>query len=53
VDDGDLARRAQQGDTDAFAALVLRHQDRIYRLAWRMVGRDMAEDVAQQAFLKV
>ena len=52
ADESDLARRAQQGDTEAFAALVRHHQDRIYRLAWRVVGHDAAEDVAQQAFLK-
>ena len=36
----------------AFGELVRRHQDRVYRLAWRFVGPDAAEDVAQQAFLK-
>ena len=52
ADDNELARRAQQGDVDAFAALVRHHQDPMYRLAWRMVGPDAAEDLAQQAFLK-
>lgn len=52
TDESDLARRAGQGDVDAFAALVRRHQDQISRLAWRMVGPDAAEDVAQQTFLK-
>ena len=52
LDENKLAQRAQQGDGEAFAALVRHHQDQIYRLAWRMVGPDAAEDVAQQAFLK-
>jgi RNA polymerase sigma-70 factor (ECF subfamily) len=51
-DDNELARRARKGDADRFTTLVRRHQDRVYRLAWRMVGPDAAEDVAQQAFLK-
>jgi RNA polymerase sigma-70 factor, ECF subfamily len=51
-DDNELARRARLGDADRFTTLVRRHQQRVYRLAWRMVGPDAAEDVAQQAFLK-
>lgn len=51
-DDNELVRRARTGDADRFATLVRRHQDRVYRLAWRMVGPDAAEDVAQQTFLK-
>jgi RNA polymerase sigma-70 factor (ECF subfamily) len=51
-DDHELVRRARRGDVDRFTSLVRRHQDRVYRLAWRMVGPDAAEDVAQQAFLK-
>jgi len=51
-DDNELVRRARRGEADRFTTLVRRHQDRVYRLAWRMVGPDAAEDVAQQAFLK-
>jgi RNA polymerase sigma-70 factor, ECF subfamily len=51
-DDNALARRAQHGDRDAYTCLVRRHQDRIYGLAWRMVGADAADDLVQQAFLK-
>jgi hypothetical protein len=50
--DDELVRRARLGDADRFTTLVRRHQERMYRLAWRMVGPEAAEDVAQQAFLK-
>ena len=49
--EGDLVHRARHGDAGAFGVLVQRHQDAIYRLAWRMVGPEAAEDVAQGAFL--
>ena len=38
--------------TDAeFAAAFDEHQDAVYRFAWRMAGRDAAEDIAQETFL--
>lgn len=48
-----LAAAAAAGSADAFAALVERHQDQVYRLVLRMV-RDpgTAEDIAQETFLK-
>lgn len=47
-----LAVRA--GDRRAFEALVLRHQGAAWGAAFRFMGRaDEAEDVAQQAFLKI
>jgi RNA polymerase sigma-70 factor, ECF subfamily len=46
----ELARR---GDEDAFAALVRTHQDRLYRIALRMVGdRQDAQDVLQETLLQ-
>lgn len=48
----DLVRRARGGESGAFTELVRLYQDRIYRLALRMVGPDAAEDLAQQTFLK-
>lgn len=51
-DERDLVRRAQRGDSGAFTGLVRLHQDRIFRLALRMVGPDAAEDLAQQALIK-
>jgi len=48
-----LAKRAQRGDQDAFAALVTRHQRYVYNLAYRLL-RDAqeAEDLTQEAFLR-
>ena len=46
--DEDLARSAAAGDRAAFAVLVERHYDRVFRIAWRMTGnRAEAEDLAQ------
>ena len=50
IDDTDdvLARRAAQGDREAFAALVERHYDRIYRIGARVLGdAEAAADLAQ------
>ncbi len=44
-----LARRAAAGDRAAFAALLERHYDRIYRIAARILGNPHdAEDAAQE-----
>lgn len=46
--DGALARRAAAGDRDAFAALLERHYDRVYRVGARVLGdADAAADLAQ------
>ena len=46
--DGTLARRAAAGDRDAFAALLERHYDRVYRVGARVLGdADAAADLAQ------
>lgn len=48
-----LVRRTLQGNTDAFGALVLRYQDRIFNTLTRFCGpADEAEDLAQETFLK-
>ena len=48
VDDDVLARRAGDGDRDAFAALLERHYERIYRIGLRLLGdADDAADLAQ------
>lgn len=46
--DEDLAQAAAHGDADAFATLLARHYDRVFRLAFRLTGqRDVAEDLTQ------
>ncbi len=53
VSDGDLVRRARDGDETALTALVERHQAAVYRVALSLVSdSDLAQDVAQDAFLK-
>jgi RNA polymerase sigma-70 factor (ECF subfamily) len=50
--DEDLVRRYLSGDRGAFAALVERHERRVYNLALRMTGREEdARDATQDAFL--
>jgi RNA polymerase sigma-70 factor, ECF subfamily len=52
--DQDLVRRAAGGDQHAFAQLVQRHQDRVYRLCLRIMGNpDDAHDAAQDTFLSL
>ncbi len=49
-----LARAAAAGDRVAFAELIARHYDRIYRFAFRWVGSQTeAEDVAQDVTVKL
>lgn len=46
--------RARGGDRDAFDALIVRYQDRVYNMAFRMLGnREDALDCAQEIFLTV
>ncbi|MCG6902291.1 MAG: RNA polymerase sigma factor [Rhodobacter sp.] len=50
--DEDLARAAAGGDQDAFAALLSRHYDRLFRLCFRLTGRAAeAEDLTQDICL--
>jgi RNA polymerase sigma-70 factor (ECF subfamily) len=52
ADDIELLRRAANGDSAAFHALVDRHAQRLYRLAVSLVGNAVdAEDVLQEAFI--
>jgi RNA polymerase sigma-70 factor (ECF subfamily) len=52
--DRDLVDRWRGGEADAFAALVRRHQRRVFGLLLRMLGsREEAEDAAQDAFLNL
>jgi RNA polymerase sigma-70 factor, ECF subfamily len=53
-DDHELLTLIQDGNQDAFSALVQRHTERFYRLAYRYVqNRETAEDIVQDAFLKL
>lgn len=52
--DNELAKKAAAGCRASFAALLERHYDRVYRLAWRWCGaRETAEDVAQDVVVKL
>jgi RNA polymerase sigma-70 factor (ECF subfamily) len=53
VTDEALASRAALGDNHAFDEITIRYQDRVYRLACRLVGNDDAADVMQEGFLAV
>ena len=49
----ELVKRSQEGDHQAFRALVERYEARIYTLAYSIIGdRELARDAAQEAFLK-
>jgi RNA polymerase sigma-70 factor (ECF subfamily) len=54
ADDLALVSKAQAGDPDAFRALVVRYQRKVYALALGIVkDGDLAWDVAQEAFVRV
>ncbi|MEN8183004.1 MAG: sigma-70 family RNA polymerase sigma factor [Myxococcota bacterium] len=52
--DRDLVERWQAGDAGSFETLVKRHQGRVYRLLYRMLGNhEEAQDVSQETFLNL
>src|SRR6478609_3525985 len=52
--DLELVKRAQQGDSEAFASLFHAHKARIYSVCLRMTNNTaQAEDLTQDAFLQV
>ena len=52
--DAALMRRAAQGDTPAFDALLGRHEAAVFHYLTRLVAdRDLAEDLAQECWLRV
>lgn len=54
LSDEDLMGRVQNGDHQAFAALVRRRTQMFYACAYRQCSdQDMAEDAVQDAFLKL
>jgi RNA polymerase sigma-70 factor (ECF subfamily) len=49
-----LLERIQQGDARAFELLVLKYQERVFRLVRRLLGnREQVEDLAQEVFIRV
>ena len=49
----EIIQKVLSGDTEAFEALVLEHQNKVYSLALRMVGNEEdARDLAQEAFIR-
>ena len=54
ADDLSLVSRAKTGDRDAFRALVVRYQRKVYAVALGIVkDPDLAWDVAQESFVRV
>ena len=52
VEDKELVRLAQEGDTVAFSELVDRYHSRIYTLTFQMTSsREDAEDLAVQVYV--
>jgi hypothetical protein len=52
--DLELVARWQAGDADSFGLLVKRHERRVFRILYRMLGSvDEAADVAQETFLNL
>jgi RNA polymerase sigma-70 factor (ECF subfamily) len=52
--DQDLVERWRKGDDAAFAELIVRHERRVYRLLYRMMGsKEDAEDLTQETFLSL
>jgi RNA polymerase sigma-70 factor (ECF subfamily) len=51
--DSELLERARQGDADAFAALIRRHDKHLYRIARGVLADDHeAEDIVQEAYIR-
>lgn len=50
--ESDLVARLQAGDEAAFASVVRTHSDGVHRVASGMVGRDEADDVVQETFMR-
>ncbi len=52
--DPQLVERVARGDHAALGQLIERHQQRVFSLSYRVLGRwDQAEEAAQEVFIKV
>ncbi len=50
----ELLARLKRRDERAFSQLVLAHEQKVYRLVWRMLStREEAEDMTQEVFVQV
>ena len=53
LDETDIIRRAQQGETEAFSPLVVKYHDRLYRhIMRRVTDPEIAKDLTQETWLK-
>lgn len=53
LSEAELVARSQNGDKEAFEQLVIRNQDLVFSLAFKLSGnRDLANDIAQEAFIR-
>lgn len=53
IDEDELVKRFQNGDTDAFNPLVLKYEKKIYNLIYhRIRDREIAKDISQEVYLK-
>ena len=52
MDDFDLLERSKDGDHDAFGALVLRHQKRIWLVCRQYLRPEEADEACQESFIK-
>jgi RNA polymerase sigma-70 factor, ECF subfamily len=54
AEEREIIRRCRDGDESAFASLVEAYKDQVFALGTRLTGnRDVAEDLAQEVFLRV
>jgi RNA polymerase sigma-70 factor (ECF subfamily) len=52
-DEAEQIRRVLKGDVDAYEPIVRRYQDRLYWVAYKLIGNhDDARDIAQEAFIR-
>ena len=52
ADDQDIVHEILEGEVDAFALLMTRHQDYVLAIVKRHVPADQAEELAQEVFIK-